>query len=203
MVLGIVDGQYGGGNDEDVEVGVGYTIAIRARTSKLRDVMLEFLAQEFRPWSRLVPELGPDAVGEPTTDLSYDDGGPTTLGFDYSSWIGNWERRYIYTVLHWVALKVGEIRDFPEVEFSDRTKGCRCPYVVYDGSELFPCLLFRDEAEVRGKLSPRWHSSAVNSLGVYVCPDLRLYSARLEGEYEEAIEGELKRLDGLWTERAT
>lgn len=177
---------------------MGYTIAVRAKTPELRDVMLEFLTREFRPWSVLVPELGADdGVRGPTADLSYDDGGPTALGFDYSSWIGNWERRYIYTVLHWVALKVGEVREFP-VEFLDQAKRYSCPYVVYDGCEMFPCIPFRDEAEARGRLHPRWHSWAVNTLGIYLCPDPRLYSSHLEGDYEGAIEGEMKRLEGLW-----
>ena len=145
---------------------MGYSIGIRPRSKKLRDRMLGFMNANYLGWPALRGDPdGPCFAGAPTDDLSYDSGTKLPLGINYGS-CGGWEREYAFTIVRWMALRVGTNR----TTFSDgiRTKK-PTPFMVYDGFETWPLLVGTTAKNAR--LPERLQWCAVDRQGTHNGPD--------------------------------
>jgi uncharacterized small protein (DUF1192 family) len=123
--------------------------------------MLAFMDQEYRSWPIVTGNPDPSCyASRPKADLSYDTKTKVPLGIDYGS-CNSWERQYAYTIVCWMALKVGARR---------RTfkSGIRlehpAPFTVYDGIEIWPLIV--GTSEMSDKLSPELQFLGVDELGI-------------------------------------
>lgn len=178
---------------------MGYSIAVRCRSEKLRQRMFDFLERNYRDPVEVF-KWGPKAYASSALrlgeNLSYDDG-KCSIGFDYSC-MPEEEHQYVYCVLYWAALKVGKRRRFKKI-------GASVPYIVYDGYEAWPRLV-RDEWE--GKVPEDMEWCLVDALGFKSCivpgRDEKFLQAMktLMGhsckKQDRMVRDELKRLDELW-----
>lgn len=108
---------------------MGYSIACHAADKASFKRMAKFMAKKYRKpakvfglknnYSRLATNMGKDAC----THLSYDRC-PLAIGFDFNSCEP--ERDYIFDVVRWMALKIGEKKMFKGL-------GKKVPYICYDG----------------------------------------------------------------------
>ncbi len=148
---------------------MGYSIGIRARTPILQKRMLEFMKAYYRNWPTV--EGRPDGAayaGEPTNDMSYDHA-KRAIGVDYGA-VGGWERVYAYTIVRWMALKVGGTRaTFPDLEPKVSKMAKPVPYMTYDGSEPWPVIAVEAPAQFRA-LPKNLKPWAVTPLGLYFEP---------------------------------
>jgi hypothetical protein len=150
---------------------MSYTILTRVQR-ELKPKMLAFLEGHYQSWKELVQVEGSfGGASRPTDQINHDGFPDTTLGFNYKSWLGGWEREYIHAVLNWIALKVGD-RVFAGSGES--------PYIVYEGEILFPVTGTGTDPEI-----------AVEALGNF------WLSGDLDGE--KIILQELRRLEALWS----
>lgn len=154
---------------------MGYSIAIRVGSSELRLRFLKFMQESFRRWSMVCgkdPSEWQGSASDPTDDLSYG-GTKTSIGFDYQSGMYGFERDYIYSVIRWMAIKVGDRKTKMLIdddegavvhEFSEPT-----PYYIYDGEKaLNPILVTTEEQASTFPTSQRnW---TVDEWGVRVGP---------------------------------
>lgn len=107
---------------------MSYTITVKCQNKGIRDEVYAFLQDEPSPWGPLKSSRWIKRRG-------------LEVGFWYTTFMG-WEREYIYTVIRWLALKVG-VRDIifgPDGEPSSDGSGEKYPYYLYDGS-LTPLVL--------------------------------------------------------------
>lgn len=132
---------------------MGYSIAIRVRSETQRLKFLKFMQMNFHHWSIVCgkpPSEWQGSASDPTDDLSYGDT-RASIGFDYQSGVYGFERDYIYSVIRWMAIKVGDRKTKMLVdgdeegnvihEFSGPT-----PYYIYDVEKaLNPVLVVTEE----------------------------------------------------------
>lgn len=183
---------------------MGYSLSIRVRSDELRLRFLRFMQENFRRWSVVCgkePSEWHGSASDPTDDLSYG-GTKTSIGFNYQSGMYGFERDYIYNVIRWMAIKVGDREDQMLIEgtgsdivvhqFTDPT-----PYYIYDGEEyLNPVLVVTEgQAATLPKDQSKW---SVDEWGVRIGPtavDNRIGSCiGLHGEHRQAILEETKAL---------
>lgn len=139
---------------------MGYTVAVSARTPRLRDEMLEFLGTAYRTWSDVTNDEEYEHSFEPPT-ANLPSGGKCTLGFRYRPSSGP-EREYNFAVMRWVAIQSGKRRcrfRSEDVRF-DRP----VHYYIYDGCEAWPILLNTEWPRVPDNL--RWHLHDRLGIGV-------------------------------------
>lgn len=143
---------------------MGYSIGIRAKSSKLQQQMLAFMREHYRNWPTIEgrPE-GNAYMGSPSDDLWYD-GSKRVVGLNYGP-ISGWERIYAYVIVRWMALKIGTLRStFKGVQPSKTSKPV--PYMVYDGDESWPILVVTTPKQLdRIPKTYRW--CAFTPLGLY------------------------------------
>lgn len=119
---------------------MGYSIGTHARTKRLQQKMLSFMAKEYRPhWKiRGLPEQ-PCYAGEPTNDLSYIRS-RDIVGIDYGA-VAGFEREYGFVLVKWMALKISKLRWVFRGEESVTTSfRDPVPYMDYDGCDKWPVL---------------------------------------------------------------
>ena len=107
---------------------MGYSIAIRCRSPKLKEKMIAFMEQHYQLPGQVFNVGGSSRFSD---DLDYDHA-KSALGFDYGA-CPDPERHYIFTVTKWMALKIGRrawVKDLKEY----------VPYIAYDGYETCPIL---------------------------------------------------------------
>lgn len=199
---------------------MGYSIAAPIRSRKAQAKMLAFLEKHYRPWLKIAE--GTDVSVEPgydnshyfltESDLSYDHG-KLRIGFDYSSWMGH-ERHYIYSVLRWIAIKVGRQRLLNDTVAFYGENTPRVPYIVYDGYEAWPVLVNWSEEDCK-----KMGETPVNEVGFKPClrnwtghhlsteQSAELYAIALRlgwpkecDKIDELVHAELKRLNTLWAQ---
>jgi len=153
---------------------MGYSIVIQVKSDETRRKFLKFIQENFRHWNMV---SGVDSsewqgsAGEPTDDLSYG-GTKTSIGFDYQSGMYGFERDYLYSVLRWMAIKVGDRKTRMVVDKDDEGAVAiefpePTPYYVYDGEKnLNPVLVVPEEqVELLDKSPRHW---AVDEWGVRI-----------------------------------
>lgn len=87
---------------------MGYTISIPIKSKKLRIKFFKFMERNYRRWSVVTgkdPNEWHGSSGPPTDEVFER---PTSIGFDYQSGMGGFERDYLYSVIRWMAIKVGD-----------------------------------------------------------------------------------------------
>lgn len=175
---------------------MGYSIAIRCRTEALRQKMYTFLEKNLKDTMAIFPKhygkngyvsyrlCTPDGSD---SRMSYDHA-KSGLGFDYSC-MPDVERHYIYSVVRWMAIKIGRKRHFKDI-------GTQYFY-VYDGYDSWPIITNGTELK-----DYKW--ACTDELG-YKEPWLSAPSATakflikiLGKSYSKTVKKELKRLDDLW-----
>ena len=153
---------------------MGYSINIRVKSKPLRHKVLEFMQANFRRWSVVCgkdPSEWHGSAGGPTDDLSYGKT-ETSIGFDYQSGMYGFERDYIYSVVRWMALKVGDRKTEMRIDTEDGGNVIHqfsepTPYYIYDGEpDLNPLLVVTEEQEAA--LPKRQRQWAVDEWGVRV-----------------------------------
>jgi hypothetical protein len=126
---------------------MGYSVAVVCRSEALQKKMLRFLTKEARhPWQVFEKKEGPSYFGPFSSDLSYSHR-KYQVGVDYGAIIGS-SRLYIYTMLHWVALKVG-VRRRTFKDYKVLVLPEPAPYILYDGHEGFPVICGKTPSKLR------------------------------------------------------
>jgi hypothetical protein len=180
---------------------MGYTISIPVQALELRTKFFQFMEKNFRHWS-IVTGKTPDewrGSGGPPTDDVFER--PTSIGFNYQSGMGGFERDYLYSVIRWMAIKVGDRLSDMTIDETDTgpkmavTFPQPTPYYHYDCEPFENPVLVVTESQIPtlDKDSRQW---AVDEWGIRVGPtaiDHQLMSAseaRLfnEGPINEMIE---------------
>ena len=181
---------------------MGYSLAIRVRSDELRQKFLKFLQNNFRRWSVVCgkdPSEWHGSASDPTDNLSYC-GTKTSIGFDYQSGMFGFERDYIYSVIRWMAIKVGDRKDRMLIDEDDEGAVIlefpeSTPYYIYDGEKaLNPVLVVTEEqAETLTDRPRHW---SVDEWGVRIGPTATQYQVGsctgLYGEHGQEIIEELK-----------
>jgi hypothetical protein len=155
---------------------MGYSIATKVKSEDLKLRFLGFMKTHSRRWSLVCGKEQSEWYGsasDPTDDLSYEHS-QDMIGFDYQSGMFDFERDYIYSVLRWMAIKVGERKDRMLVDEDEEGVVMHefpepIPYYIYDGgSILTPILVVTEEqAATLPKDQQQW---AVDELGVRIGP---------------------------------
>jgi hypothetical protein len=190
---------------------MGYSVTVRAKSKKLLVNMWEFMLEHYVSPSELFSQTGNYSrlainINKDSDDsLSYDSS-KSAIGFDYNACEP--ERDYIFSVVKWMALKIGK---------TFKIKGVgEVPYYVYDGEEKMPIFV----KSLWGKNVPEKYSWAVvNNVGfkslikkyigvlsyekapnkkAWIDEKLRTYSELTEMSWMEVdnrIHRELKKLD--------
>ena len=155
---------------------MGYSISIHVKSSALRQKMLDFMEANYHRWSVVCGKDPSEWSGSsrgPTDDISYGKT-ETSIGFDYGPMHG-FERDYIYSVLRWMAIKVGDRK--PVMHTDEDGNGPTepvtfpepIPYYKYDCDSYFtPILVVTEEQEAA--LPKDHHHWAVDEWGVRVGP---------------------------------
>lgn len=160
---------------------MGYSIAIQCRSFN-QQAMLQFMRTHYREGNKLFPRL-PTRLHGPTEDLSYDHV-KDRIGFDYGPGLSDPERHYGYSILAWMALKVG-------VRRAGR------PAIRYDGDETWP-IVTDGKA---GKDDFRCDTVGYRTIrrGTLVQQGwLRLTCGMPLGQVDRTIRSELLRLNAEW-----
>lgn len=155
---------------------MGYSISIHVKSKPVRRKMLDFMEVNYRRWSVVCgkdPNEWSGSSRGPTDDLSYG-GSKTSIGFDYGPMAG-FERDYIYSVLRWMAIKVGDRK--PVMNTDEGEKGPTepvtfpepIPYYKYDCDSYFTPILIATE-EQEAALPEKHRHWAVDEWGVRVGP---------------------------------
>jgi hypothetical protein len=179
---------------------MGYTISIPIESKKIRVKFFKFMEKNFRHWS-LITGKNPDewhGSGGPPTDEVWER--PTSIGFDYQSGMGGFERDYLYSVIRWMAIKVGD--RLPEMK-TDETDDDHevsvtfpqpVPYYNYDCEPLENPVLVVSENQIP-TLNKNFRHWAVDEWGIRIGPtsiDHRILSASeatlFNGNLKEMIE---------------
>lgn len=163
---------------------MGYSIALRCRTKVLKQQMIAFMKKHYRNTEKLCDESVYSIL---TDDLSYDHA-KTGLGFDYSP-CSDIEHHYIFTILKWMALKIGRKKHFK--------KYGTVPYYVYDGIEVCPILIGKGRMGWLpvNKLGFKSFGSGFNEGQKKAREELNEITIK---EADKIIHNELKRLNTLW-----
>ena len=127
---------------------MGYSITVEARNKGLKELMLGLMEIEFRHWDEvlgidipMVPSHADEGELVParyitgvTDDVSYPSGRRSLiLGFDYGAWgADGYERLYYWSVLRWMALKVGKRKRQFKMDGHELTFVDPQPYTQYD-----------------------------------------------------------------------
>lgn len=154
---------------------MGYSIAIRVKSEKTHPKFLAFMKQNFRPWNvlrRVDPSEWQGSAGDPTDALSYG-GAKRLIGFDYQSGMYGFERDYIYSMIRWMALKVGDRKKQMVVDKTDKGSIIHSfsnptPYYIYDGEETLNPIIVVEGQELT--LSEGQQFWAVDEWGIRVGP---------------------------------
>ena len=138
--------------------------------------MLDFMGANYRRWSvvcGLESSEWHGSAGDPTDDYSYGKD-ENSIGIDYQSGLYGFERDYIYSVLRWMAIKVGDRKSEFETDEGDVGPEISAfpepvPYYKYDCDEHFnPILVVTKEQEA--DLPEEHRHWAVDSFGVRIGP---------------------------------
>jgi len=154
---------------------MGYTISIPIKSKKIRVKFFKFMEKNFRHWS-IITGKNPDewqGSGGPPTDEVWER--PTSIGFDYQSGMCGFERDYLYSVIRWMAIKVGD--RLPEMK-TDETDDDHevsvtfpqpVPYYNYDCEPFENPVLVVSENQIPtlDKNSRQW---AVDEWGIRIGP---------------------------------
>jgi hypothetical protein len=153
---------------------MGYSIAIRARSTKLRKQMVQFMRKNWRKWSDVLgdgdsissrPGLGDEGA------LDYDNSSDA-VGFDYASHCHGWESCLIYSQTRWMALKIGKKkRRFQKDAVTPNVFDEPVPFTVYDGYQAWPILVV-DNLKEALKLPKTLRWCVTDQLGVYIGPEV-------------------------------
>lgn len=176
---------------------MGYTIAVRCRSKKLRNMMFEFMQTNYHKPSEIFNNLKYDSSRLVLDEnMAYDDS-KCSIGFNYNC-LDTTEYHYIYCILNWMALNVGRLRFFTVLCAS-------VPYIVYDGDEAW-ALLRRSEWENKTPLNWQW--TLVDEFGFKSCKrtgfNQKIYQVfaalfkRSINKQDKIVRNELKRLNRLW-----
>lgn len=207
---------------------MGFSISVSVRSQRLKEDMLSFLLELYRPWSELAQgEDVPDHFQGPFVDDQLEQPGKCCIGFDYTP-ISGPEREYHLAIMRWVAIQVGKRRS----KFRGEGLGLSSPvtYLVYDGIEAFPILLQSEwpkvpddlQGYVCDSLGMKVDDSVAREMAWYFLPQgvFEKVSATLHGKssnevrealVQEGLQGaqdmlqgirsQIARLDVLWKDR--
>lgn len=118
---------------------MGYSIACRAQSARLRRRMLAFMSTHYRSWPLLSTGKDGDCyAGAPSGDLDYDRRAKNAVGVNCKVCSG-WEREYAYTIVRWMAIQIGT----RTTRFGGKigTLKREWPVFVYDGHEKWPVMV--------------------------------------------------------------
>jgi len=115
---------------------MGYSIAMRPRSKKLKQKMIKFMEKNYKAPHTIFKGKCSSSFSSssevPTDELSYDHA-KVALGFNYSC-MPEYESDYVWVVLRWMTLKIGRKRKWKALPIA-------VPYTVYDGFEAWPVIV--------------------------------------------------------------
>lgn len=117
---------------------MGYSISVVCRSEALQQKMLLLLDKEYRqPWQVFEMRESLPGCSNFKSKLDYSKR-KYQVGVDYGPFSGG-GRLYIFTILHWMALKAG-VRRSTFKEYKGLVLPDPVPYVLYDGYDCFPVI---------------------------------------------------------------
>ena len=151
---------------------MGYSISIQVSSIKIRKRMLHFMEQNFRRWCTVCgskPDEWQGSASNPTDDIF---NRPKAIGFHYQSGMYGFERDYIYSVLRWMAIKVGVRRSKMKTDETDEGEEVATfpepvPYYNYDGDPTFTPILVVTEEQATALTKNQRHW-AVDEWGIRI-----------------------------------
>ena len=204
---------------------MGYSIAMRAENKGLQKKMINFMKENYTfphilfggdyDYSRLADNYNSNARRD-HSGLSYDHN-RMAIGFDFNAFEP--ERDYIFAITRWMALKIGEKKEFKGL-------GRPVPYIAYDGGRIkddrWPVLV---QEQWEGKPLHGYEWCIVDSVGFQpieskyadlprhlkaktkkekdivtkdLIKNMEVLMDRKVSKVNEFIHNELKLLDALW-----
>lgn len=145
---------------------MGASISIRVSGDKKRAKMLAFMAKNYRRWSEVFPEgRKSESAGDPSGDFARR---RKDIGFEYAAHLYGWERIFVYSVLRWMALKVGDKKArFSKDEITPNVFKKPMPYMTYDGYAHWPIIVCASEKAAL-KLPDTQVWCAMDKYGLYI-----------------------------------
>lgn len=118
---------------------MGYSLSTIAKSKSAQKRMLAFMEKHYIPaWKVLGEEEHSEFISEPSEDLSYAHN-KLQIGFDFNA--SGFEREYMFTLTHWMALKIGRRTNVVTMdEKRVEIRGEPFPYILYDGYDRWPVL---------------------------------------------------------------
>jgi len=160
---------------------MGYSIAAPIKNEDLKKKMLQFLKRYYKPWSK-ISENSSNRASCPIDELYYDHG-KYRIGFNYGL-LPDPERFYIYSVLTWIAIKVGKKKYFKKL-------GKSFLYYVYDGYKATPIIFEPTGYE-------EWDESIVDEYGFPKKAEMFSLQLGNHEKWKEMIRKELINLEEAW-----
>jgi hypothetical protein len=118
---------------------MGYSLSTVAKSKAAQERMLAFMEKHYEPaWKVRGLKEGAEFISAPMDDLSYAHS-KNQIGFDFNA--SGFEREYMFTVTHWMALKIGRLTDSAKLDDEDVFfGGDPAPFILYDGDDRWPVL---------------------------------------------------------------
>lgn len=145
---------------------MGYSISVSVRSQKLKTAMFEFMLEQYRPWPIVIDAEEDSRFEGPLVDNMVAAQGKCIIGFDYPNLIESAEHEYIFSIVRWMAIRVGKRRSIFRMDGLELPKPV--PYYVYDGLEPSPILLEDEWEDVPLELLSCVHTR----LGMKITPEV-------------------------------
>ena len=134
---------------------MGYSLLVEAQSTQLRDKMVSFMEANY--------ENPGDSAGPPEKR------GKKNIIIEYSSCLHGQERVHVYSVIRWMALRVGALRSkFNKESVNPNVFDPPVPFMVYDSYERWPVLVCASEKEAMAKWPKSLWWCCTDPLGIYL-----------------------------------
>jgi len=134
---------------------MGYCLTVEAQSEKLRNKMVHFMYANYK-------SLG-SMAGPPEKR------GKKHIAIEYSSCLDGEERVYVYSIIRWMALKVGALRSkFSKESVEPNVFDSPVPFMEYDSYDKWPILVCASEKEAMAKWPKSLWWCCTDSLGIYL-----------------------------------
>lgn len=134
---------------------MGYNISVKVQNKELQNKMIDFMKANY------------ESLGNMTGPPEKRHG--NKIAIEYSSCLHGEERLYVYSVVRWMALKVGTLKSkFNKTSVNPSVFDPPVPFMTYDSYERWPILVCASEEEAEAKWPKSLLWCCTDRLGVYL-----------------------------------
>jgi len=134
---------------------MGYNLSVEAQSAELRNKMVRFMEANYKSLGEMAGP--PEARGKKKIEIGY------------SSCLHGEERVYVYSVIRWMALKVGALQSkFSKESVNPNVFADPAPFMTYDSYEHWPILVCASEKEAMAKWPKSLWWCCTDPLGIYL-----------------------------------